>query len=149
MRFARAATYELPRDRFLCGDVVQIQQRILQFVTRANWVILVVATAGGIALAPLDFALGILCGGLIVTVNFHLLAKTLRRALTPPHLASHNAVIAKYYLRFLASAFIIFLLIAGGVVNPLGLVIGLSVVVVSIILATIREVKKIIFKEAV
>jgi len=34
-------------------------------------------------------------------------------------------------------------------VNPLGLVIGLSVVVVSIILATIREVKKIIFKEAV
>jgi hypothetical protein len=49
----------------------------------------------------------------------------------------------------MASAFVIFLLIAGGVVNPLGLVIGLSVVVVSIILATIREVKKIIFKEAV
>jgi len=58
-------------------------------------------------------------------------------------------VIAKYYLRFMASAFVIFLLIAGGVVNPLGLVIGLSVVVVSIMMATIREVKKIIFKEAV
>jgi hypothetical protein len=128
---------------------VQIQQRILSFVTRANWILLAAATAAGSALAPLDFALGIFCGGLIVTINFHLLAKTLRRALTPPHLASHNAVIAKYYLRFLASAFVIFLLIAGGVVNPLGLVIGLSVVVVSIILATIREVKKIIFKEAV
>ena len=56
--------------------------------------------------------------------------------------------LAKYYLRFLVSGFVIFLLIAGGVVNPLGLVIGLSVVVMSIILATIREVKKIIFKEA-
>jgi hypothetical protein len=53
-------------------------------------------------------------------------------------------VLAKYYLRFTVSGFVIFLLIAGGVVNPLGLVIGLSVVVVSIILATIREVKKII-----
>jgi hypothetical protein len=128
---------------------VQIQERILHFVTRANWVILAGVTAAGTALAPPDFALGILCGGLIVTINFYLLARTLRRALTPPHLASHNAVIAKYYLRFMASAFVIFLLIAGGVVNPLGLVIGLSVVVASIILATIREVKKIIFKEAV
>ncbi len=120
---------------------MQIQQRILTFVTRANWVLLAGATAAGAVLAAPDFALGILCGGLIVTVNFYLLARTLRRALT--------AVIAKYYLRFLASGFIIFLLIAGGVVNPLGLVIGLSVVVMSIILATIREVKKIIFKEAV
>jgi hypothetical protein len=103
----------------------------------------------GLLLAPLDSALGILCGGLIVTVNFHLLARTLRRALKPPHLASHHVVIAKYYLRFIVSGFIIFLLIAGRVVDPLGLVIGLSVVVTSIILATIREVKKIIFKEAV
>jgi hypothetical protein len=149
MRFARAVTCEAHANRIICADAVQIQQRILQFVTRANWVILAGATMAGIVVAPPDFALGILSGGLIVTVNFYLLARTLRRALTPPHLASHNAVIAKYYLRFLASAFVIFLLIAGGVVNPLGLVIGLSVVVMSIILATIREVKKIIFKEAV
>jgi ATP synthase I chain len=127
---------------------LQVQQRIVTFVSRANWVLLAGATAAGAVFAPLDFALGILCGGVIVTVNFHLLARTLQRALTPPHLASHNAVLAKYYLRFTVSGFVIFLLIAGGVVNPLGLVIGLSVVVMSIILATIREVKKIIFKEA-
>jgi hypothetical protein len=148
MRFGRAAISEPHANRWIHADAVQIQQRILTFVTRANWVLLAGATAAAAVLAPLDFALGVFCGGLIVTVNFYLLARTLRRALTPPHLASHNTVIAKYYLRFLASAFIIFLLIAGGVVNPLGLVIGLSVVVVSIILATIREVKKIIFKEA-
>jgi hypothetical protein len=127
---------------------LHVQQRIVTFVSRANWVLLAGATAAGAVFAPLDFALGILCGGVIVTVNFHLLARTLQRALTPPHLASHNAVLAKYYLRFIVSGFVIFLLIAGGVVNPLGLVIGLSIVVMSIILATIREVKKIIFKEA-
>lgn len=117
-------------------------------MSRANWVLLTGATAAAVLLAPLDFALGVLSGGLIVTVNFHLLARTLQRALQPPHLASHHSVLAKYYLRFIVSGFVIFLLIAGGVVNPLGLVIGLSVVVMSIILATIREVKKIIFKEA-
>ena len=93
--------------------------------------------------------LGILFGGLLVTINFHLLAKTLKKALTPPHLASHNLVLAKYYLRFLVSGFIIFLLIADHIVHPVGLVIGLSIVVFSIILATLCEVKKLILKEAV
>jgi hypothetical protein len=128
---------------------MQVQERILNFVSWANWLLLAGATAAGALFAPLDAALGILCGGLIVTINFYLLARTLRRALKPPHLASYHVVIAKYYMRFLVSGFVIFLLIAGRVVDPVGLVIGLSVVVMSIILATIREVKKIIFKEAV
>jgi hypothetical protein len=121
--------------------VVQVQERILKFVTRA--------TVAGVAFTATDFALGIFFGALLVTVNFHLLARTLHRALTPPRLASHNLVLAKYYLRFLVSGFVIFLLIAGRVVHPVGLVIGLSVVVMSILLATMRELKKLIFKEAV
>jgi hypothetical protein len=57
--------------------------------------------------------------------------------------------LAKYYLRFLISGVIIFLLIAGKVVNPVGLILGLSVVVASIMLATACEIKHLIFKEAV
>ncbi len=121
----------------------------MKFVSRANWALFGVATVAGFAFGPLNFGLGICFGGLLVTANFHLLARTLRRALSPHHLASHNVVLAKYYLRFLVSGFIIFLLIAGQVVNPVGLVIGLSVVVFSIILATMREVKKLICKEAI
>jgi hypothetical protein len=104
---------------------------------------------GGWLLATPGFARGVLFGGLLVTVNFHLLARTLKKALTPPHLASHNAILAKYYMRFIASGIIIFILIAGHFVNPLGLIVGLSVVVASIILATLLEVKNLIFKEAV
>jgi hypothetical protein len=128
---------------------MEIQQRILKFVTQANWVICAGVTAAGFLLAPLDFALGIFFGGILVTANFHLLAKTLQRAFSPPYVASHNVVIAKYYVRFLITGFAIFLLIAGRVVDPVGLVIGLSVVVFSIILATMREIKKLIFEEAV
>jgi len=128
---------------------VEIQKRILTFVTRSNWILFLVASSLGFLLLPADFARGVLFGGLLVTVNFHLLAGTLRKALTPPHLSSHNVVIAKYFLRFLGSGFIIFILIAGNFVNPLGLIIGLSVVVFSIMLATLREITKLIFKEAV
>ena len=126
-----------------------IQQRLLSFVTRSNWVLFAIASILGLALFPLAFAGGIFFGGLIVTVNFHLLAGTLKKALTPPHLASHNVVLAKYYFRFMASGAIIFLLIKGHIVDPVGLVIGLSVVVASIMLATMREIKLLLCKEAI
>jgi hypothetical protein len=128
---------------------VDIQKRLLKFVTRSNWVLFALFSLGGWLLATPGFARGVLFGGLLVTVNFHLLAVTLKKALTPPHLSSHTTVLAKYYLRFIASGIIIFVLIAGHFVNPLGLIVGLSVVVASIILATLLEVKNLIFKEAV
>jgi hypothetical protein len=128
---------------------VEIQQRILIFVTRTNWILFAAASIIGFLLFPANYARGLFFGGLLVTVNFHLLARTLRTALTPPHLSSHNVVIAKYFLRFIVSGFIIFVLIAGHFVHPVGLIIGLSVVVFSIILATLREFTKLIFKEAV
>jgi hypothetical protein len=128
---------------------VEIQKRILTFVTHSNWILFIVISILGFLLLPADFARGMLFGGLLVTLNFHLLAKTLKNALTPPHLSSHNVIIAKYYLRFIGSGFIIFILIAGNYVNPLGLIIGLSVVVISIMLATMYEIAKLIFKEAV
>lgn len=127
---------------------MEIQQRILKFVTRANWILLFAASILGFALLTPDVARGILFGGLIVTVNFHLLSRTLKTALTPPHLSSLSSVLAKYYLRFIVSGFIIFVLISGHYVDPLGLFIGLSVVVVSITIATTCELKHYIFKEA-
>jgi len=128
---------------------VKIQERILKFVTRTNWVLLVVVGALGLAFLPVPFAKGIIFGGLIVTVNFHLLYRTLKKALTPPRLSSHNIVIAKYYFRFFVSGLILLFLIKGQYVAPLGLFVGLSVVVASIFLATILEVSKLIMKEAV
>jgi hypothetical protein len=127
---------------------VKIQQRILKFVTLTNWVLFCIASVAGFAIASPKFAMGIVFGGLIVTINFHLLYRTLRKALTPPNLSTHNVVLAKYYARFIVSGFIIFILISGHYVHPIGLFIGLSVVVASIIMATMLELSKLIFKEA-
>jgi len=126
-----------------------IQQRLLKFVLWGNWILLAIVALAGLVFAPFDFTKGIVAGGLIVTINFHMLYRTLKKSLTPPYLASHTIVLVKYYLRFIVSGLIIFLLISGGYVHPLGLFVGLSVVVASILLATLSEVKKLIFKEAV
>lgn len=128
---------------------MEIQQRLFKFVSCSNWVLFFVTSLVGILAASPAFALGIVAGGLIVTVNFHLLSRTLKNAFRPSHPVSHNVILAKYYVRFVASGIIIYFLISGHYVNPLGLFIGLSVVVVSIILATLFELKKLIFEEAV
>ena len=128
---------------------MEIQVRLLKFITRANWILFAAASLFGLMAKPLDFALGIIFGGIIVTINFHLLYRTLKRSFKPPHLASVSSILAKYYVRFIISGIIIFVLIAKNVVNPIGLFFGLSVVVASIILATLLECTKLIFKEAV
>lgn len=128
---------------------MNIQQRLLTFIVRSNWVLFLMAVCVGGLIAPPRVTLGIIAGGLIVTINFHLLYRTLKKSLTPPYLASPNVVLAKYYIRFIISGLIILLLIAGGYVNPLGLFIGLSVVVASMFLAALYAFKINMFKEAV
>ena len=126
-----------------------IHQRLIKFITITNWVLFSIVSIAGFLITTPNFAKGIIFGGLIVTINFHMLSRTLKKAFRPPHLVSHNVILAKYYLRFVVSGFIIFVLISKHYVDPIGLFIGLSVVVASIMLATIYETKKLFFKEAI
>ena len=128
---------------------MEIQQRLVQFITRLNWILFALASLIGLVVSSPDFARGIVFGGLIVSLNFHLLSRTLKNALTPPHLSSYNVILAKYYVRFIASGFIIFVLLSRHYVDPLGLVVGLSVVVASMMLTTLYEIKKLVLKKAV
>jgi hypothetical protein len=125
-----------------------IQQRLLKFIARANLIMLVLFSGAALMASSIDFAAGVIVGGLIVSINFHLLYRTLRRSFAPPKTASTKAILFKYYIRFTISGLIIFLLISRKMVDPLGLCIGLSVVVASIILGTIFEAKKLICEEA-
>lgn len=78
-------------------------------------------------------ALSVVVGGVIALINFKLLENTIRRALIPP--TGHTVmrqVLVKYYLRFAATALVLFILVRQGWVEPLGLLVGLSVVVLTI-----------------
>jgi len=128
---------------------VTIQHRLLKFIMRANWILFAGMSLAGVCYASKDIAAGIVFGGLIVTLNFHFMYRTLKKSLTPPRVSPYALVAAKSYLRFLASGSVIFFLISGRHVHPVGLFIGLSIVVTSIFAATLCEVKRMIFKEAV
>jgi len=126
---------------------LKIQERIFNFVNIANWTLLTVISIIGFIIRTPDFALGILCGGLIVSINFHLLCRTLKNTFSLAEKASFTGVLAKYYLRFSISAIVIFILVMNDIVDPIGLAIGLSIVVMSITLAGVLEAKKLICEE--
>lgn len=116
--------------------------RLLRFVSRANWIVFALFTGIG-ALVPLpDFTLGVICGGLLVTINFHLAHRSLNRSFQNGRPPAFPVVMAKHYLRFLATGVVIFLLISNGIGNPLGLLMGLSVVVVSLLAASVVEARR-------
>lgn len=133
---------------------MQDLQKIINFITKTNWLVLLVAGFAGLMMAPVKFAMGIILGGLIVVINFHFLKNTLKNKLKPDVvLVRGNSIVGnvliRYGVRFIVTSVIIALLISKHIVHPLGLIIGLSVVVASIFLATALELKRILFKEAV
>jgi hypothetical protein len=118
------------------------------FVTYANWLLLVAAAIIAFSSFSFQAGLGVIAGGLIVTINFHLLAKTLKKALSPQSTTSIKGVLAKYYIRFTITAIIIYLLMKTHKVDPVGLIVGLSIVVASMMFATLNELRQSITKEA-
>lgn len=123
---------------------MDIQQHFFRIVTRTNWIFFAVTSILGWLATPPLFARGILFGGLIVTLSFHLLHRSLKKAFRDPRRASFPKVMARYYIRLVVVGIIIFLLISRGIVDPLGLLIGLSVVVASIMTATVVEARRLL-----
>jgi len=122
----------------------------------ANWLVLAGLILAGYLWLGREFALGILVGGLVVVINFHLLHQALRGTLERALAAGPEETkgrakaffAARQLLRFFAMLAIIFLLVSNGWVNIFGLLVGLSTVVLTLILAAIGEVIKLKNKEA-
>ncbi len=136
------------------NNKVDIQSRMIKFITKSNWYLFILGSLLAYINTPFKFAMGILWGSLLVTINFHLLRHTLVKAFDPVKVIKSgrsvlNVVLVKYYIRFAISGIVIFTLINRNIVDPLGLVLGLSVVVASIMAATMLELTRLIFKEAV
>ncbi len=116
----------------------------------ANWLVLAVLTVGGFIWQGKEFALGILVGGLVVVINFHLLHQALKGMLERAVAGSPEEVkgrakaffAARQLLRFFVLLLVIYLLVGQGWVDIFGLVVGLSTVVVTLMLAAVVEVIK-------
>jgi MFS superfamily sulfate permease-like transporter len=107
-----------------------------------NWVILAIIFIPSLIFAPFKFALGILLGGFISILNFHWLDRSLRDVFKNIGGNIKGPVMVKYYLRLAITAVVLYFLIARETVDVIGLVIGLSVVVINIIFTVITALAK-------
>lgn len=107
-----------------------------------------VVSALALALVNWRSALGVVVGGLIALVNYRLLERTVRRTILPRQKNGvMRTVLVKYYVRFAATALVLLLLVRQGWVEPLGLLVGLSVVMVTIVIWGACQARK-LSKEA-
>ena len=107
-----------------------------------NWFGLIILGIGSLLLASTSFTLGILCGGVISIVNYHLLNHSLKKAFQNVSDKTKTFLMVRYYIRFVITAVILYLLITRTSVDVIALLIGLSVVVLNIVFTTILEVSK-------
>jgi hypothetical protein len=97
------------------------------------------------------FTLGVILGGLIIIANFSLLKHTISCAFFDQEAmrGKKMSLILKSYFRLAIMGLIIYILITNGWVNPLGLTIGLSIVLFSILNFGIRTAWRTSSREAV
>ncbi|HET6460922.1 MAG TPA: ATP synthase subunit I [Syntrophales bacterium] len=107
-----------------------------------NWIILGILALISFFFTSRNFALGMLLGGFISIVNFHWLVWDLRKAFRSLSEKSNSVVMFKYYIRFGVTAIALYFIITGGIVDIIGLLIGLSTVVIAIVVTTIALYSK-------
>ena len=108
----------------------------------ANWIVLAVIFITSWIFTPFDFYLGVLLGGFISILNFYWMERGLRGIFTNTAAKVKGGVMIKYYIRLILTAIVLYFLIANATVNIIGLLIGLSVVVINIIVTLITTMAK-------
>lgn len=115
-------------------EVVE-SEKLLVRIELASAVLLLAFTATSLIWFSWKSASGVLLGGLIVILSFQVLKWQLRRALQRPgKLPTKAGLFLSYYLRFLATLFLVFLVLYFGLATPFPFLVGLSVMVLSMVL---------------
>lgn len=118
---------------------------------KVNWLILLIFSLLSFFLMSATWTLGVILGGLITIANFNLLQHTIRGVFSSQQIdkAAKVTIVAKYYFRLLGLGVVLFVIITRGWVDPVGLAIGLSIVVFSIVGVGIRMALKTSTREAI
>ncbi len=108
------------------------EDRLIAAVIRGGGILLVVLCLAGYEFGSGKFAVGILAGGILALCNFYWMRNTLKRVLhLHPRQASSFAQF-RYLLRLAFVAFVLYVLIVHAAIDIMGLILGLSVLVVVI-----------------
>ena len=98
-------------------------------------------------LMPWRFTLGILLGGIVSIVNLYWLGRDLRVIFSNLSGKAKSAMMIRYYIRMAVTAVVLFFVITELPVDIIGLLVGLSLVVINIVFTAILEFQKKILPE--
>ena len=96
---------------------------------------------------PAPFTLGILIGGTISIINLYWLGRDLRVIFSNLSGKAKSAMMIRYYVRMAATAVVLYFVITELPVDIIGLLAGLSLVVINIAITAILEFQKKILPE--
>jgi hypothetical protein len=126
-------------------------ETLQNILRKLNWLVLLILSLLGYFVMSPFWTAGVILGGLVAIANFSVLQHTVRRAFSTEgiHQGARFSIVGKYYLRLLALGVILYVLITRGWIDPVGLVVGLSTVMISIIGFGIHMVLRTRTKEAI
>jgi len=107
-----------------------------------NWIGLGVMLILSLVFMSMNFTMGILFGGLISIANYYWLYLSLRKAFRQLSDRSKTAVMVKYYIRFALTGVVLYFILTKTQADVIGLLLGLSVVVINIICSAFFEMSK-------
>ncbi len=114
-------------------EKVFFEEKLLRRIELVNVILMGLLPIGGWALVSADAALGVFLGAAIVTASFRVLKWQLNKAFrTPGKLPQKGWVFASYYVRYVATLLLVFVVMCFGWADPIAFLVGLSVVVLSI-----------------
>lgn len=109
-------------------------ETIYEELKEKYWLVLFIFSSTSYFLLNPATTLGIIIGGILIITNFHIFQYTLSKAFENNGKLKKRRILIylNYYFRLFALGVIIFVLLKIGHIDPVGLVIGLSTVVVAI-----------------
>jgi hypothetical protein len=112
-----------------------------------NLVILGLMLLVSLLTMPIRFTLGILVGGVISIINLFWLGRDLRVIFSNLSGAAKSAMMIRYYIRMATTAVVLYFVITELPVDIIGLLVGLSLVVINIVITAMIEFQKKILPE--
>ncbi len=115
-------------------EKILLEEDLLRRIELVNLILMGLLPLGTWVLLSGKMAVGVFLGAAIVTLSFRVLKWQLNKAFrTPGKLPQKGRVFASYYLRYLATLFLVFVVMYYGWADPIAFLVGLSVVVLSIL----------------
>jgi len=114
--------------------------RFLAQLARRNWVFLGLLTLASLAWRSIPITQGVVAGGLVAIIGFGWLQRSLVKVLMQGGEQASKRFRSGFYLRLAALVLVLFFMITRAAVQPIALLVGLSVVVINITWTTFRRI---------